>query len=95
LDTTTSPTTNSNQQEKNCKEPYNILDEYIDKELALCKMVGPFEKYELPNVHISRFGVILKHHQLDQWRLIIDFSYPKKYSINDGIPKDLCGLCVG
>jgi len=68
------------------------VDKYIEKELALCRMVGPFEKYELPNIQISRFSVIPKHHQLDQWQLIIDLSYPKKNSINDDIPEDLCGL---
>jgi len=54
-------------------------------------VVGPFKKYELPNVQKSRFRVIPKH-QCDQWRLIIDLSYPRKSSINDGILKDLCGL---
>jgi len=58
-----------------------VVDKYIDKELVFCRMVGPFEKYELPNIQISRFDVIPKHHQLDQWQLIIDLSYPKKTNI--------------
>ena len=42
--------------------------------------------------HVSRFGVIPKNHQPDIWRLIIDLSHPKGYSVNDGIPKDLCSM---
>ena len=42
--------------------------------------------------HISRFGVIPKGHQPNKWRLIVDLSFPKGHSINDGIPKHLCSL---
>ena len=41
---------------------------------------------------MSRFGVIPKHNQMDSWRLIVDLSHPPGFSINDGIPKDLCSL---
>ena len=44
----------------------------------------------MSEIHYSRFGVIPKNHQPDKWRLIIDLSHPKNYSVNDGIPKDLC-----
>ena len=39
-----------------------------------------------PDVHVSRFGVILKTHQPGKWRLITDLSHPQGHSINDGIP---------
>ena len=42
--------------------------------------------------HISRFGVIPKGIQPNKWRLIVDQSFPKGHSINDGIPKHLCSL---
>ena len=29
---------------------------------------------------------------MDKWRLIVDLLHPKSYSVNDGIPKSLCGL---
>ena len=32
------------------------------------------------------------NHQPNKWRLIIDLSYPKGHSVNDGIPKSLCSL---
>ena len=43
-------------------------------------------------MHISRFGVIPKHHQPNKWRLIIDLSHPAKHNVNDGIPNRLCSL---
>ena len=43
-------------------------------------------------MHISRFGVIPKHHQPGKWRLTIDLSHPSDHSVNDGIPKSLCSL---
>ena len=61
-----------------------VVDEYLQTE------VSPLDA--LPAAHISRFGVIPKGHQPDKWRLIIDLSFPKGQSINDGIPKELCSL---
>ena len=69
-----------------------VVDEYLSKELALNRIVGPYKKSELPSIQISRFGVIPKRHQQNSWRLIIDLSHPKTHSVNDGIPKGLCGL---
>ena len=36
--------------------------------------------------------MIPKGHQPNKWRLIVDLSFPKGHSINDGIPKHLCSL---
>ena len=44
------------------------------------------------SAHISRFGVILKSHQSNKWRLIIDLSHPQGKSVNDGVQKDLCSM---
>ena len=41
---------------------------------------------------VSRFGVIPIPHQPGKWRLIVDLSYPKGASVNDGIDPDLCSL---
>ena len=43
-------------------------------------------------VYISRFGVIPKKHQPGKWCLILDLSFPKGKSVNDGIDKDVCSL---
>ena len=69
-----------------------VVDEYLDKEMTLSREAGPFTKAHLPGIQISRFGVIPKSHQKDKWRLIVDLSHPKSRSVNDGIPKSLCGL---
>ena len=69
-----------------------VVDEYLAKELALNRIAGPYKKSQLSTVQISRFGVIPKRHQQDSWRLIVDLSHPKMQSVNNGIPKDLCGL---
>ena len=55
-------------------------------------MAGPYNKKSCPNAHISRFGVIPKCNQQGKWRVIVDLSYPKHHSVNDGIPKHLCSL---
>jgi len=67
------------------------VEEYLSKELHLNRIAGPYCKSKLPSIQISRFGIIPKRHQ-NSWRLIIDLSHPKSNSVNDGIPKILCGL---
>ena len=69
-----------------------VIDEYLRKEVAASRVVGPFSHTAVPGVHISRFGVIPKSHQPDAWRLIVDLSHPRGRSVNDGIPKDLCSM---
>ena len=44
----------------------------------------------MEGVHVSRFGVIRKLHQLGKWRLITDMSLLKGSSVNDGINPKLC-----
>ena len=66
-----------------------VVDEYLANELAKSRIAGPFKKTAIPEAHINRFGVIPKKHS-HQWRLIVDLSHPTGFSINDGIPKDLC-----
>ena len=72
----------------------SVVDKYLKKELVLNRSEWPalFTNQIYQVVQISRFGVIPKNHQQDKWRLIIDLSHPKMHSVNDGIPKSLCGL---
>ena len=69
-----------------------VVDHYLEEELALKRVTGPFLKELVPEVHINRFGVIPKKHQPGKWRLIVDLSHPSGHSVNDGIPKPLCSL---
>ena len=69
-----------------------VVDSYLQEELSMGRVAGPFANSLVPHDQISRFGVILKHHKPDSWRLIIDLSHPHNHSINDGIPSSLCSI---
>jgi len=69
-----------------------IVSRYLAEELSHHHIAGPFNTNRIPYAHISTFGVILKNHQPNKWRLIVNLSHPDRCSINDGIPKDLCSL---
>ena len=72
-----------------------VIDKYIEDEVALNRVYGRYPKSICSSVHISRFGVIPKSHQPNKWCLIIDLSLPRGHSINNNIPKTLCGLsCI-
>ena len=69
-----------------------VVDNYLQEELSLGRVAGPFAHSLVPHGQISRFGVIPKHHKPNSWRLIIDLSHPQGYSVNDGIPSSLCSI---
>ena len=88
-----SPTLHS--AKKNLEGAYlhpQVVEEYLQTEIDLGRLVGPYSQSELPDVHTSRFGVIPKRHQPGKWRLIVDLSHLKGHSVNDGIPRSLCEL---
>jgi len=68
------------------------VDEYLKAEIAEHRVIGPFQIKDIPAVHVSHIGVIPKHHSPNKWRLIVDLSHPVDFSIDNGIPKDLCSL---
>lgn len=70
----------------------DVVDEYIMNEVHEGRVVGPFIRGISPFAHVSRFGVIPKSGQPNKWRLIVDLSHPKGFSVNDGIPKNLCSM---
>ena len=69
-----------------------VVQEYIQKEEDLGRIVGPMEKASAINLQVSPFGVIPKQHAPGQWRLIVDLSHPEGYSVNDGIDSRLSSL---
>ena len=69
----------------------DVVTEYLCSEVSLGRVLGPFPPHAVPHVHVNRFGVIPKR-QPGKWRLIVDLSYPKGHSVNDGIPAHLCSL---
>lgn len=69
-----------------------VVSDYIEAELLRGVLLGPFAHSEVPEVHLSRFGVIPKSSQPGKWRLIVDLSHPEGKSVNDGISPELCSL---
>ncbi len=70
-----------------------VIESYLERERTAGRIVGPLTKEALGvQVQISRFGVIPKNHQPGKWRLIVDLSYPKGGSVNEGIEPELCSL---
>ena len=68
-----------------------VVRDYIARECAEGRLLGPFDPASLPGVQTSRFGVIPKGNS-GKWRLILDLSSPEGGSVNDGINPDLCSL---
>ena len=77
---------------KSADEHCQVVTDYLEAEQCRGSVLGPFSREEVPGVHLSRFGVIPKSHQLGKWRLIIDLSYPEGGSVNDGIDPNLTSL---
>ena len=60
--------------------------------MAEGRIAGPFSEQDVPEVHVSQFGVIPKGNKMGQWRLILDLSFPPLLSVNDGIDRQLCSV---
>ena len=70
----------------------SVVQNYLDLECSLGRVVGPVEPESLPGIHVSSFGVIPKWQQPGKWRLIVDLSRPEGASVNDGISSHLCSM---
>ena len=68
-----------------------VVDDYITKECAAGKILGPFDPHMFPEVHVCGFRVIPKT-ELGSWRLILDLSYLEGRGVNDGISSEVCSL---
>ena len=73
------------------QNPQPVKD-YLAKQCAANRALGPLPISLASSCHISRFGVIPKYRQTGKWRLILDLSFSTGRSINDGIPWELCSL---
>ena len=71
----------------------SVVGEYIEEERLLGRLVPvPTEALATTSVQLSPFGVIPKRGQPGRWRLIVNLSAPKGYSVNDGIDPQLTSL---
>ena len=55
-----------------------VVDEYLLKERKRGFLLRPFQRKDMPEVVISRFGVMPKGGQPGKWRLIVDLSHPEQ-----------------
>ena len=71
----------------------SVVGEYIEEERLLGRLVPvPTEALATTSVQLSPFRVIPKRGQPGRWRLIVNLSAPKGYSVNDGIDPQLTSL---
>ncbi len=68
----------------------DVIENYLSEDIAAGNILGPIPLSS--SVHINRFGVIPKKHQMGKWRLITDLSFPEGYSVNDAIDSELCSM---
>ena len=84
--------TSAKQNMQSSAQNPEIIEDYLQKEVAKGNILGPFAPSTIPAVHINRFGVIPKRHQPGKWRLITDLSFPERSSMNDSIDSQACSM---
>ena len=90
-----SPLKSAARNLQSAQEHPEVIQQYLEKECSLGRMLGPFTKEELsslPLCHVNRFRVIPKGMNTGKWHLITDLSFPPEESVNDGIHPTLCSL---
>ena len=69
-----------------------VVSGFLSSELRAGRVYGPVGPELLPAVHINIFGLVPKGHGSGLWRLIMDLSYPRGASVNDGIEPEVCSV---
>ena len=72
---------------KSAVEFPNHVDAYLQEELKFGAILGPYRQHPIDDAHFSPFMTREKSGS-DKRRVIIDLSWPKGASVNDGIHKD-------
>ena len=44
------------------RERPEVIDDYLAREVGLGRVMGPLERKEFPDIHVSRFGLVPKGH---------------------------------
>ena len=60
---------------------------YLNEEIQYGAIIGPFQSNPIPNCHVSPFMTREKPNASNR-RVIIDLSWPKHNSVNDGVDKN-------
>jgi hypothetical protein len=83
------PVTSARKNKASATAHPEIVDAYLQNEVALGRVAGPLPSSPL---HVSSFGVIPKAGQPGKWRLILDLSSPHGRSVKDGIDPEQFSL---
>ncbi len=67
-----------------------VVRGYIKAEAEAGRLLGPLRVPHIP-VHVSPIGLVPKS-QPNTWRMIVDLSFPRDHSINDGISSELSSI---
>ena len=70
---------------KSARDNIEVVKQKIQVEIDAGRVAGPFAEKPFPDMQISPLGLVPKK-ELGQWRIIHHLSFPKGFSINDGIP---------
>ena len=88
-----SPLQSASANMPSARQHPEVIRDYLQSELAKDRMLRPFPSTQsLPPVHINRFGIIPKGHNMGKWRLLTDLSFLRGRSVNDGIDEALSSL---
>ena len=69
-----------------------VVDDRLSSEIEASRLLGPIAPHWKPLIHVSPMGLVPKPHVNNKFRLIVDLSHPRGFSVNDGIPPNLCSL---
>ena len=68
-----------------------VVDGRLSSEVEAARLFGPVLPHLKSLVHINPMGLVPKPH-VNKFRLIVDLSHPRGFSVNDGIPPSLWSL---
>ena len=73
-------------------ENASVVRSHINAEVQAGRLVGPLKQALTPLLHTSPIGLVPKAHQPGKWRLIVDLSFPRDHSANEGISLELASM---
>nr|XP_034965330.1 uncharacterized protein LOC118082278 isoform X1 [Zootoca vivipara] len=83
------PTSGDPPNQKSVREMPDVARKKINKEIRANRIAGPFPFPPMQDLHVSPLGIVPKKNP-GEFRLIHNLSHPKGFSVNDGIPQELC-----
>ena len=81
------PLKSDNKNHKSAVEYPKDIDAYLTEEREFGAIIGPFMEHPIENAHFSPFMTRFKPNSSNR-RVIIDLSWPKGFSVKDGVEKD-------